>query len=654
MVRDGEVLARTNVIEGGGRRVAAFGMMLAVLIAAGLLLTARPAQAQETITLTVGDEASLRKAVADAATIPGHDFIEIAPGTGAFYLSQGPIVIDDAGGLTIEGNGGTLVQHGWGPAFEIRDTSTAEIHNVVIDELEITGVQDGGAGISNYGGNVYLTNSTVHGNSSPIGGIHNQSGNMVLVNSTVSGNAGYGILNGESLDIYASTVTGNDLGISNDAGASSTIYRTIVAANGYRDVEGAFRTGGYNLVGKGDGSTGLTDGVGRDRVGTLAEPLDPGLRPLGYNESGPDLPLPQGPTPTHPLRINSPAVDAIDPANCNLLLGIPPGINSTPPFDADQRGVARPWGPACDIGAFEREPLAPVVSADAYTTGQGAPLTVAAPGVLGNDDDWGSPIVVAEPRPASGPSHGTLDLEEDGSFVYTPEAGFAGTDTFTYTASHGGLLTSDPATVTLTVEADNTPPQLTLPEDISAKATSASGAAVSFVATATDENPTNPQVSCSKSSGDTFALGETTVTCSATDAAGNEATGSFKVDVAYSWGGVLQPVNGGTTLNDYSDDTSSFRQGSTVPVKFGLSGESAGITDASAKLIVAKVSDNVAGTEADAGSTSAATEGNLFRYDATSEQYVFNWGTKGLEAGTYQLRVDLGDGTTNTVRVSLR
>jgi hypothetical protein len=66
------------------------------------------------------------------------------------------------------------------------------------------------------------------------------------------------------------------------------------------------------------------------------------------------------------------------------------------------------------------------------------------------------------------------------------------------------------------------------------------------------------------------------------------------------------------------------------------------------------VSDNVAGSEAEATSTAAAMEGNLFRYDATSEQYVFNWGTKGLEVGTYQLRIDLGDVTTNTVRVSLK
>lgn len=357
-------------------------------------------------------------------------------------------------------------------------------------------------------------------------------------------------------------------------------------------------------------------------------------------------------------------MDAIDTSNCPLYLNIPPYGSNTPPFNADQRGVDRPWGPACDIGAFEREPRPAIAVDDAYSADEDTPLTVGAQGgVLGNDEDWGSPLVVAEPRPASDPSHGTLTLEADGSFTYTPEAGFTGTDSFTYRASHGGLLTSDPATATITVEpGDNTPPQLNLPADISAEATSSSGTAVSFTATATDENPTNPTVSCMKddppvtvASGDTFPLGTTKVDCSAKDAAGNEATGSFYVKVNYSWSGLLQPINGGST-SDTSDDDSAFRRGSTIPVKFKLSGDSAGISDATAKLYVSKVSDSVAGDEVEATSTSSADTGNTFRYDATSNQYIFNLSTKGTNwtAGTYQLRIDLGDGTTNTVRFSLK
>ena len=46
--------------------------------------------------------------------------------------------------------------------------------------------------------------------------------------------------------------------------------------------------------------------------------------------------------------------------------------------------------------------------------------------------------------------------------------------------------------------------------------------------------------------------------------------------------------------------------------------------------------------------------GNLFRYDPASGQYIFNWGTKGLTSGTYQLRVDLGDGSGHVVFASLK
>ena len=55
---------------------------------------------------------------------------------------------------------------------------------------------------------------------------------------------------------------------------------------------------------------------------------------------------------------------------------------------------------------------------------------------------------------------------------------------------------------------------------------------MTFTATATDTvAPASPDVTCTPASGTTFALGATTVNCSATDAAGNEATGSFTVTV---------------------------------------------------------------------------------------------------------------------------
>ena len=78
-----------------------------------------------------------------------------------------------------------------------------------------------------------------------------------------------------------------------------------------------------------------------------------------------------------------------------------------------------------------------------------------APGVLGNDvDPDGDPLTATL---VSGPAHGTLTFNPDGSFVYTPDANYSGPDSFTYTVNDGDQ-TSTPATVTLTVSPVNDPP----------------------------------------------------------------------------------------------------------------------------------------------------------------------------------------------------
>jgi VCBS repeat-containing protein len=98
---------------------------------------------------------------------------------------------------------------------------------------------------------------------------------------------------------------------------------------------------------------------------------------------------------------------------------------------------------------------APTADDDTYSTDEDTALTVAAPGVLGNDKDPdGNPLSAVL---VSGPSHGTLTLNANGSFIYTPAADYDGSDSFTYRASDGSL-TSDPAKVTLTVTARNDTP----------------------------------------------------------------------------------------------------------------------------------------------------------------------------------------------------
>jgi len=116
----------------------------------------------------------------------------------------------------------------------------------------------------------------------------------------------------------------------------------------------------------------------------------------------------------------------------------------------------------------------------------------------------------------------------------------------------------------------------------------------------------------------------------------------FTVAVAYTWSNLLAPVQAGGT----------YKAGRTIPIKFQLTGAGAGVTDAVAHLLIYKISNDVLGDPVDVESTSAATDGNLFRY--SSGYYVFNLNTANLGPGTYQLQVDMGDGVLHTVNISLR
>lgn len=98
---------------------------------------------------------------------------------------------------------------------------------------------------------------------------------------------------------------------------------------------------------------------------------------------------------------------------------------------------------------------APSANADGYSVAAGSALNVAAPGVLDNDSDIDSVSLMA--LLVAGPASGALALNANGSFTYTPSAGFAGVDTFAYRASDG-QATSGIATVTIAVAADTTPP----------------------------------------------------------------------------------------------------------------------------------------------------------------------------------------------------
>ncbi len=99
--------------------------------------------------------------------------------------------------------------------------------------------------------------------------------------------------------------------------------------------------------------------------------------------------------------------------------------------------------------------LAPVAQADAWTVGEDGTLSVGGAGVLGNDSDPNSDPLTAELL--AGPSNGTLSLSVGGTFTYTPNANFAGSDSFSYRAFDGSLY-SGAALATITVTPVNDAP----------------------------------------------------------------------------------------------------------------------------------------------------------------------------------------------------
>ncbi|MCA9972390.1 MAG: cadherin-like domain-containing protein, partial [Anaerolineales bacterium] len=98
--------------------------------------------------------------------------------------------------------------------------------------------------------------------------------------------------------------------------------------------------------------------------------------------------------------------------------------------------------------------------ADSYAAMQDMPLVVAAPGVLGNDTDPENDPLTADL--VTPPTHGTLHLQLDGGFTYTPTVGYNGADSFTYRA-YDAQAYSPPVTVQLMVTAVSTDTYIYLP-----------------------------------------------------------------------------------------------------------------------------------------------------------------------------------------------
>ena len=280
----------------------------------------------------------------------------------------------------------TTISHNIASSGTISNDGTLTLTNSIVNN----NTADSGGGISN-GGTVNLTNSTVSYNTvfNSGGGIFNF-GMLSMVNSTINNNtanSGGGIYNsgggdmavikstisyngavgqpGDGGGIY-NTIAGNTVRLINSTVSYNTALHdgggianqdavemgsTIVAGNMSAIGQDCFSSRpsmslGYNLIS--EASACSLEAAPGDLVGTRTSPIDPMLGPLQDNG---------GPSFTHALLPGSPAIDHIPPAFCG---------SST-----DQRGIDRPQGPACDIGAFEVEasPAPQCALAISYTEG---------------------------------------------------------------------------------------------------------------------------------------------------------------------------------------------------------------------------------------------------------------------------------------------
>ena len=325
-----------------------------------------------TLTSVYGTDLTGLPAVSSTITISGNGSTVQRDGAAPFFglLEVGPTGNLTVRDLTLRGGVAPASAPLGGGVFNFFGTLT-----LINSTLSGNSAFDSGGGVFNTA-NALLTliNSTISGNSAPVGGGVANQGNATVTNSTLSGNSvggsGGGVINGGNLTVTNSTLSGNSAtaggGVANTG--AITLNRTLVSGNTasigpeIRNI-GITTPDNFNLFGHSGvaGVSGFTPGV-TDVVPGAAVMLNNILSPLANNG---------GPTLTHALVTGSPAVDA-SPANGDCQ-------------PTDQRGITRPQGAACDIGAFEFTAVTPPPLPPPQTPSVCGGVAATLVGTAGND-----------------------------------------------------------------------------------------------------------------------------------------------------------------------------------------------------------------------------------------------------------------------------
>ena|GEM_PF-2155402 len=365
-------------------------------------------------------------------------------------------------GLARKEGGGGIQNHG---TLHVKDSVLRNndslygggIHNLEYGTLEVSNstfisndATITGGGIQNFGV-ATITNSTFVENEANSGGaIHTGSdGETTITNGTISGNdadVGGGGISGDGLVTITNSIVVNNTAIDHGANCSISGDGSI--------------SGGSNIVWPTQGEQ------------CLGSTVDPMLGPLQDNG---------GPTPTMAPLPGSPAIDGA--ANCDSIA-------------TDQRGIVRPQGEACDVGAVEITDATPPVIGAPTLTGQ-----------LGQNDWYTSDVTVAWP---------ISELESRVTESSGCDQSTVSTDTEGITITCSATSVGGTSTKSITIKRDATAPELEMvvsPDPVSVNQTT--WAMFMF------DDPVSGfgMIDCPQP--DTSRAGEFVHTCTAWDMAGN-------------------------------------------------------------------------------------------------------------------------------------